>query len=86
MYPKQYEHQVWSWLKEPLPDLSISRPASRQHWGIPVPDDPTQTIYVWMDALVNYLTVTGYPETWNENSIPKSLPIAYHILGKDILK
>jgi len=47
-----------------LTDLSISRPASRLTWGIPVPDDPDHTIYVWIDALVNYLTGAGYP--WTE--------------------
>ena len=48
-------------LKEPLEDISISRPRSRLSWGIEVPGDEEQTIYVWFDALVNYLTVTGYP-------------------------
>ena len=53
-------------LAEPLEDLSISRPRSRLSWGIEVPDDPEQTIYVWFDALVNYLTVTGYPKISTE--------------------
>ena len=44
-----------------LADLSISRPSSRLQWGIPVPNDDSQTIYVWIDALVNYLTGVGYP-------------------------
>jgi methionyl-tRNA synthetase len=48
-------------LQEPLEDISISRPRSRLSWGIEVPGDEEQTIYVWFDALVNYLTVTGYP-------------------------
>jgi methionyl-tRNA synthetase len=48
-------------VSSPLEDLSISRPRSRLSWGIEVPGDPEQTIYVWFDALVNYLTVTGYP-------------------------
>jgi methionyl-tRNA synthetase len=50
----------------PLEDLSISRPKSRLSWGIEVPGDPEQTIYVWFDALVNYLTVTGYP--WEDKA------------------
>ena len=45
----------------PLEDLSVSRPRGRLSWGIEVPGDPEQTIYVWFDALVNYLTATGYP-------------------------
>ena len=57
-------------LSEPLEDISISRPKSRLSWGIEVPGDPEQTIYVWFDALVNYLTVTGYP--WLNKSEPKT--------------
>lgn len=49
------------YLKEPLTDISVSRPSDRVTWAIPVPDDNTQTIYVWLDALVNYLTSAGYP-------------------------
>lgn len=61
-------------------DLSISRPRDRLSWGIPVPGDDTQTIYVWMDALFNYLTVAGYGSsqfTW---------PPSLQVIGKDILK
>lgn len=50
------------YLKEPLKDISISRPSDRVSWGIPVPDDDSQTVYVWLDALVNYLTSAGYPD------------------------
>ena len=55
-------------IKEGLPDLSVSRLSSKIPWGIPVPSDPEHTIYVWLDALTNYLTVTGYP---NMNSVEK---------------
>lgn len=48
-------------MQEPLPDISVSRPTSRVHWGIRVPEDDSQTVYVWLDALVNYLTCAGYP-------------------------
>lgn len=68
-------------VQEKLPDISISRPTSRVHWGIKVPEDDTQTIYVWLDALCNYLTVVNYPEvqrgTW---------PPDVQVIGKDILK
>nr|XP_046262396.1 methionine--tRNA ligase, mitochondrial [Scatophagus argus] len=79
--PERFYQDVLQWLQEDLPDLSVSRQRSRLQWGIPVPGDAEQTIYVWLDALVNYLTVAGYPnkhdQWWN---------VAHHIVGKDILK
>ncbi|WVO16455.1 methionine-tRNA ligase [Cryptococcus depauperatus] len=63
-----------------LEDLSVSRPRSRVKWGIPVPNDPEQSIYVWIDALINYLTVTGYPEKLD------GWPADIHVVGKDIIK
>jgi methionyl-tRNA synthetase len=63
-----------------MEDLSISRPASRVKWGVPVPGDPSQTIYVWVDALINYLTVAGYPD--NHAAWPADM----HIVGKDIIR
>ena len=62
--PNKFEKILFDNLQEPLPDISVSRPSSRVFWGIQVPGDSTQTVYVWLDALVNYLTCTGYP---NEN-------------------
>ncbi|GAB5575859.1 methionine--tRNA ligase [Prionailurus iriomotensis] len=80
--PEPFHHAVLQWLEEELPDLSVSRRSSHLHWGIPVPGDDSQTIYVWLDALVNYLTVIGYP-----NAEFKSWwPTTSHIIGKDILK
>ncbi|NXI34655.1 SYMM protein, partial [Galbula dea] len=79
--PEPFHQCVLRWLEEDLPDLSVSRERSRLQWGIPVPSDPTQTIYVWVDALVNYLSVVGYPETHGE-----WWPAAHHLVGKDILK
>ncbi|NXD85835.1 SYMM protein, partial [Halcyon senegalensis] len=79
--PPPFRQRVLRWLEEELPDLSVSRERSRLPWGIPVPGDSTQTIYVWVDALVNYLSVVGYPETHGE-----WWPAAHHVVGKDILK
>lgn len=79
--PERFHQTVVQWLQEDLPDLSVSRQRSRLQWGIPVPGDAEQTIYVWLDALVNYLTVVGYPdqhERWWHT--------AHHVIGKDILK
>lgn len=56
--------EVVDWVRNHLEDLSVSRPVERLDWGIPVPGDPAQTIYVWVDALVNYLTKAGYPRNW----------------------
>ncbi|XP_072292182.1 methionine--tRNA ligase, mitochondrial [Eucyclogobius newberryi] len=79
--PERFYQAVVQWLQDDLPDLSVSRQKSRLQWGIPVPGDPNQTIYVWLDALVNYLTVAGYPgkhQQWWK--------FAHHVVGKDILK
>lgn len=69
-------------LLEDAPDVSISRPASQLAWGIPVPDDPDQVMYVWVDALANYLTVLGYPD----QDISDWWPPAVQFVGKDILR
>ena len=62
----------------------MSRPADRISWAIPVPDDSSQTIYVWLDALVNYLTVLDYSE--NNEVLQHNLENSVHIIGKDISK
>ncbi|MXQ79141.1 hypothetical protein E5288_WYG000443 [Bos mutus] len=80
--PEPFHHTVLQWLEEELPDLSVSRRSSHLHWGIPVPGDDSQTIYVWLDALVNYLTVIGYPDAEFKSWWPNTS----HIIGKDILK
>ncbi|CAD6574182.1 MAG: methionyl-tRNA synthetase [Cyphobasidiales sp. Tagirdzhanova-0007] len=81
--PKVRYNEVMSYLiTTPLGDLSISRPRSRLDWGIPVPDDPSHTVYVWIDALVNYVTACGYPKP-NE---PNIWPADVHVIGKDILR
>lgn len=67
-------------LQEELPNISVSRPSSRMTWGIDVPDDTSQKIYVWLDALTNYLTVAGHP-----NQL-KVWPPNLQVIGKDILK
>lgn len=77
---------------EALQDLSISRPRSRLSWGVPVPGDPEHTIYVWVDALTNYLTVLGYPWKGEEGSETLSVgkkhgwPADAHVVGKDIVR
>lgn len=72
-------------VKNGLDDLSISRPRDRLTWGIPVPNDDSQTVYVWLDALINYLTATGYPWTPGTEGA-HGWPADLHVVGKDILK
>ncbi|KAF2109030.1 methionyl-tRNA synthetase-like protein [Lophiotrema nucula] len=68
-----------------LEDLSVSRPAERLTWGIRVPQDETQTIYVWLDALLNYATKAGYP--WAPGSeTAKGWPADCQVIGKDIVR
>jgi len=67
-----------------LTDISFSRPAGKLPWGIPVPDDPSQTMYVWCDALSNYITGIGFGR--DEALFKKWWPADLHIIGKDILR
>lgn len=67
---------------EDAPDVSVSRPKSQLTWGVPVPDDDNQTMYVWIDALSNYITVLGYPD----NDINDWWPASVQFVGKDILR
>lgn len=80
--PASRRNQLLDEVQSGLEDLSVSRPSTRLTWGIPVPGDPSQTIYVWIDALVNYLTVTGFP-TSQRNTI---WPADAHVIGKDIIR
>ena len=83
--PLARHKQVTEWVTDGLQDLSVSRPSSRLTWGIPVPDDPSQTIYVWLDALLNYATAAGYP--WSpEKAMQGGWPADVHIIGKDIVR
>ena len=70
-------------IKDGLQDVSISRPRKNLSWGIDVPGDPDQVIYVWIDALANYITVLGYPdrEGWQQY-----WPADIQVIGKDILR
>lgn len=69
-------------LLDDAPDVSISRPKKQLSWGIPVPGDDSQVMYVWMDALPNYITVLGYPD----QDISDFWPADAQFIGKDILR
>lgn len=83
IFPDQRRNEVISFVKGGLKDLAISRATFK--WGIPVPNDPEHVIYVWMDALTNYLTVNGYPENENQND-DKFWKNARHFVGKEIVR
>ncbi len=68
-----------------LHDLSISRHKDRLHWGIPVPDDEDHVMYVWLDALTNYITGLDYPDM-GADKFKKYWPADYHVIGKDITR
>jgi methionyl-tRNA synthetase len=81
--PETRLNEVVSFVKSGLKDLSISRTTFQ--WGIPVPDDPAHIMYVWLDALTNYITAVGYPDTDNAD-FGCFWPADLHMVGKDILR
>ena len=101
IHPENRRNEVLGFLRQPLGDLSISRPRSRLRWGIPLPWDPEHVTYVWVDALTNYLTASGaihpdrpdsergfegpFPDGEKRDGIEHWWPADLHIIGKDIL-
>ncbi|MCI5050317.1 MAG: methionine--tRNA ligase [Rickettsiales bacterium] len=81
--PKSRRNEVISFVKSGLKDLSISRTTFK--WGVPVPDNEEHIMYVWLDALTNYLTAIGYPDTDSEK-YNAYWPASIHMVGKDILR
>ena len=81
--PLSRKKEVISFVKGGLKDLSVSRKSFS--WGIKVPDDKDHVIYVWLDALTNYLSAINYPDTENAN-YKKFWPADIHLIGKDILR
>lgn len=81
--PQERKNEVLSFLKQPLQDISISRSNERaKNWGVPVPNDSTQKLYVWMDALQIYQTGVGFG--WDEEKYNKYWPADLHVIGKGI--
>jgi methionyl-tRNA synthetase len=81
--PKERFNEVASFVKGGLRDLSISR--TTFDWGIPVPNNPKHVMYVWVDALTNYITAVGFPDTASE-AYRRYWPAALHVIGKDIVR
>ena len=80
--PQYRFNEVKEFVKQGLKDISITRPRNRVKWGIPAPFDENQTVYVWFDALTNYLSGVGYPNPEYKEWWPADL----HLVGKDILR
>ena len=85
--PESRRNEVISFVRGGLQDLSVSRLKSSVSWGVPVPDDPSHTMYVWFDALTNYITAIGFGNEERERAVgfEKYWP-AMHLVGKDILR
>ncbi|MBI1888502.1 MAG: methionine--tRNA ligase [Candidatus Spechtbacteria bacterium] len=79
------QNEILHLLREGLDDISFSRPSKDLKWGIPVPDDPSQTVYVWCDALVNYISAIGYGSS-DVLKFKKYWPADIQVIGKDILR
>ena len=81
--PKSRKNEIISFVKSGLKDLSISRKTFS--WGIPVPNNKDHVIYVWLDALTNYLSALNYPDT-KSDLFKKYWPASIHLIGKDIIR
>ncbi len=81
--PETRRNEVLSFVKGGLKDLSISRTTFK--WGIAVPNDPGHIMYVWLDALTNYITAVGFPDT-DDDAFRTYWPADVHMVGKDILR
>ncbi len=82
--PETRKNEVLSFIKQGVEDISCSRLREKLQWGIPVPDDDTQTVYVWFEALINYISALGYAE--KNDKFKKLWPADIHCIGKDILR
>ncbi len=80
--PETRRNEIISFVKGGLQDLSISR--TTFSWGVPVPNDEKHVMYVWLDALTNYITGVGYPKT--DGEFAKFWPADFHVIGKDIIR
>ncbi|WP_440676895.1 methionine--tRNA ligase [Candidatus Pelagibacter sp. HIMB1587] len=83
IYPESRRNEVISFVKSGLKDLSVSRKSFS--WGIPVPSNKNHVIYVWLDALTNYLSALNYPNK-DDELFKKFWPASIHLIGKDILR
>lgn len=83
--PEGRKNEILSLIDAGLKDISFSRPSKDISWGVPVPDDKSQTMYVWADALSNYLSALGYGQK-DDSKFKKFWPADVHLFGKEILR
>jgi methionyl-tRNA synthetase len=81
--PAIRKNEILALLKDGLEDISVSRPRKKLDWGVPVPDDKDHVVYVWFEALMNYITVLGYPDG---EDFENYWPVNVHVVGKDITR
>lgn len=81
--PESRKNEILGFLDQGLEDISVSRSRDKLDWGVPVPGDGTQVMYVWFDALLNYITVLGYP---GGEDFVKFWPADVQVIGKDIIR
>lgn len=84
--PNERFNELKRFVESGLEDISISRPKDKLPWGVPVPDDPNHIMYVWFDALTNYISVIGYGQEGREKEFAKWWPAEIHVIGKDIVR
>ncbi len=82
VWPDSARNEILSWLDQGFKDIAVTRPNVK--WGIQTPWDKEQTIYVWVDALINYVSGVGYVS--NQNQFNKFWPANWHVVGRDISK
>lgn len=82
--PEARKNEILSFIKQGIEDISCSRLREKLKWGIPVPNDDTQTVYVWMEAIVNYISALGYAQ--DGDKFKKFWPADVHCVGKDIFR
>ena len=83
IYPQVRKNEILSFIRQGVEDTSCSRPSQTLKWGIPVPGDESQTIYIWLEALLNYISALDYDRGRN---FKKFWPADVHFVGKDIFR
>ncbi len=85
IFPESRKNEVLAMIERGIEDISFSRPKEKINWGVPVPGDDSQIMYVWCDALANYISALGFGQE-NDSNFKKFWSADLHIIGKDILR